>query len=99
MSLFCCSLYIYEVLFFRVRATDGSDFLFVCDDDSSLEEWVKKISFHANLPPRMQLMSYDTQQQPVCKAGQKNLSFNIMFAQNPNALPTFIERSSIEVVK
>merc|ERR550539_870585 len=39
---------------FRLHAPDGSEFLF----GEQQEEWVKKIKFHAGLPPSQQLTSY-----------------------------------------
>jgi len=44
---------------FRVRTSDGAEFLFGAEDSKSLDEWVKKIAFHAALSPAQQLMSYD----------------------------------------
>ena len=45
---------------FRLRTSDGAEFLFSADDHQLLEDWVKKISFHAALSPAQQLMSYDS---------------------------------------
>ncbi|XP_014213231.1 spectrin beta chain, non-erythrocytic 1 isoform X2 [Copidosoma floridanum] len=44
---------------FRLRCTDGSEFLFLSSNKQDMEDWVNKISFHAKLPPSLQLMSYD----------------------------------------
>merc|ERR1719341_1643704 len=43
---------------FRLHAPDGSEFLFGADSEEQQEEWVKKIKFHAGLPPSQQLTSY-----------------------------------------
>jgi len=43
---------------FRLHVTDGSEFLFGADNEEQQEEWVKKIKFHAGLPPSQQLTSY-----------------------------------------
>ena len=43
---------------FRLRTNDGSEFLFGADSEEQQEEWVKKIKFHATLPPSQQLTSY-----------------------------------------
>ncbi|KAL1131759.1 hypothetical protein AAG570_011372 [Ranatra chinensis] len=51
---------------FRLCTTDGSEYLFLAPTESEMEDWVNKITFHAGLPPNLQLMSYD--------ATQKNLS-------------------------
>ncbi|XP_052847528.1 spectrin beta chain, non-erythrocytic 5 isoform X3 [Drosophila gunungcola] len=44
---------------FRLRLPDGSEFLFEAPSLDILNDWVRKISFHASLPPNMQLLSYD----------------------------------------
>ena len=43
---------------FRLHTSDGSEFLFGADNEEQQEEWVKKIKFHAGLPPSQQLTSY-----------------------------------------
>jgi len=47
---------------FRLCCTDGSEFLFLADTSKEMEEWVNKITFHAQLPPSLQLLSYDDNQ-------------------------------------
>ena len=47
---------------FRLKCTDGSEFLFLAPNQQEMEDWVNKISFHAKLPPSMQLLSYDESQ-------------------------------------
>ncbi|XP_050536729.1 spectrin beta chain, non-erythrocytic 5 isoform X2 [Daktulosphaira vitifoliae] len=47
---------------FRLCCTDGSEFLFLADTANEMEEWVNKITFHAQLPPSLQLLSYDENQ-------------------------------------
>lgn len=44
---------------FRLSLPDGSEFLFLASTADQLHDWVNKVSFHANLPPNLQLMSYD----------------------------------------
>lgn len=44
---------------FRLSLPDGSEFLFLAASTDEMNDWVNKISFHANLPPNLQLMSYD----------------------------------------
>lgn len=46
---------------FRISLKDGSEYLFSTDKAGYLEDWIKKISFHAKLPPSQQLLSYDNQ--------------------------------------
>jgi spectrin beta len=45
---------------FRVRTSDGAEFLFAAEKFQHLDEWVNKISFHAALSPAQQLLSYDS---------------------------------------
>ncbi|XP_071547281.1 spectrin beta chain, non-erythrocytic 5 isoform X4 [Panulirus ornatus] len=44
---------------FRVITRDNAEYLFVTESGENLDEWVTKLEFHAELPPSMQLMSYD----------------------------------------
>ena len=46
----------------RLCCEDGSEFLFLANSDTEMEEWVNKIQFHAQLPRSLQLMSYDESQ-------------------------------------
>ncbi|XP_049846907.1 spectrin beta chain, non-erythrocytic 1 isoform X2 [Schistocerca gregaria] len=56
---------------FRLCLTDGSEYLFLASTEEEMEDWVNKISFHANLQPQFQLLSYDSQKSP---ASQERLS-------------------------
>jgi hypothetical protein len=56
----------------RLSCTDGSEFLFLAATEREMEDWVNKISFHAKLPPSLQLLSYDDSHKvrkssPLCK--------------------------------
>ncbi|XP_017842227.1 spectrin beta chain, non-erythrocytic 5 isoform X2 [Drosophila busckii] len=44
---------------FRLKLPDGSEFLFEAPSLDIMNDWVRKISFHASLPPNLQLLSYD----------------------------------------
>ncbi|KAG1650604.1 Spectrin beta chain, non-erythrocytic 5 [Nymphon striatum] len=44
---------------FRLQLSDGSEYLFTASSNAEMEEWMKKLSFHAALHPSKQLMSYD----------------------------------------
>ncbi|BET01245.1 Spectrin [Nesidiocoris tenuis] len=44
---------------FRLCCTDGSEFLFLAPSAADMEDWVNKITFHAQLEPSNQLMRYD----------------------------------------
>uniref|UniRef100_A0A5S6R1A2 Spectrin beta chain n=1 Tax=Trichuris muris TaxID=70415 RepID=A0A5S6R1A2_TRIMR len=43
---------------FKLRTSDGAEFLFACPSPSEMEDWIAKISFHAALPPSLQLKSF-----------------------------------------
>lgn len=44
---------------FRLRMPDSGEFLFLASSKNDMIDWVNKISFHAALPPNLQLLSYD----------------------------------------
>ncbi|XP_045489789.1 spectrin beta chain, non-erythrocytic 1 isoform X1 [Pieris rapae] len=44
---------------FRLSCTDGAEYLFACARHELMMEWVAKISFHAALPPQLQLTPYE----------------------------------------
>lgn len=50
---------------FRLSCTDGSEYLFLANTEAEMNDWVNKINFHAQLPPSLQLLSYDDSQK-VC---------------------------------
>lgn len=43
---------------FRLHLPDGSEFLFLANSEEECLDWVNKISFHASLPPNLQLTPY-----------------------------------------
>lgn len=43
---------------FRLTLSDGTQFLFGAQNEDKLDEWVKKIEFHASLHPSQQLTQY-----------------------------------------
>ncbi|KAL0275436.1 UNVERIFIED_CONTAM: hypothetical protein PYX00_003283 [Menopon gallinae] len=47
---------------FRLCCTDGSEYLFLANTEEEMSDWVNKITFHAGLPPSLQLLSYDESQ-------------------------------------
>ncbi|CAK1555972.1 unnamed protein product [Leptosia nina] len=50
---------------FRLSCTDGAEYLFACAKHELMLEWVAKISFHAALPPQLQLTPYDSSTSPA----------------------------------
>ncbi|XP_065202026.1 spectrin beta chain, non-erythrocytic 1 isoform X3 [Planococcus citri] len=50
---------------FRLCCEDGSEFLFLANSEKEMEDWVNKIQFHAQLPPSLQLLSYDDTQKEL----------------------------------
>ncbi|XP_026745926.1 spectrin beta chain, non-erythrocytic 1 isoform X2 [Trichoplusia ni] len=43
---------------FRLAGADGAEYLFACSTKDLMKEWVAKLSFHAQLPPELQLTPY-----------------------------------------
>ncbi|KAL0808290.1 hypothetical protein ABMA28_012785 [Loxostege sticticalis] len=43
---------------FRLACADGAEYLFACSSRDLMKEWVAKLSFHAQLPPELQLTPY-----------------------------------------
>lgn len=43
---------------FRLHLPDGSEFLFLASNEDECMDWINKISFHASLPPNLQLTPY-----------------------------------------
>lgn len=43
---------------FRLHLPDGSEFLFLAANEEQCMDWINKISFHAALPPNLQLTPY-----------------------------------------
>ncbi|VIO98093.1 probable spectrin beta chain, putative [Brugia malayi] len=59
-----CPEYMKKKNTFRLKIQDGSEYLFSCNDDDKMLEWVLKIRFHANLAPAQQLRSFDKGESP-----------------------------------
>ncbi|KAI8427256.1 hypothetical protein MSG28_014849 [Choristoneura fumiferana] len=49
---------------FRVRCADGAEYLFGCSSAALMRDWVAKLSFHAQLPPELQLTPYAPPESP-----------------------------------
>uniref|UniRef100_A0A2A4K9M3 PH domain-containing protein n=1 Tax=Heliothis virescens TaxID=7102 RepID=A0A2A4K9M3_HELVI len=43
---------------FRLACADGAEYLFACSSKDLMKDWVAKLSFHAQLPPELQLTPY-----------------------------------------
>ncbi|VDK88570.1 unnamed protein product, partial [Litomosoides sigmodontis] len=59
-----CPEYMKKKNTFRLKMQDGSEYLFACNDDDKMLEWILKIRFHANLTPAQQLRSFDKNESP-----------------------------------
>ncbi|KAK2588759.1 hypothetical protein KPH14_001641 [Odynerus spinipes] len=75
---------------FRLKCTDGSEFLFLAPNQQEMEDWVNKISFHAKLPPSLQLLSYDDSQ----KEGFERLQGNTLLDHPDDNVSTGSSRTS-----
>ncbi|PZC71010.1 hypothetical protein B5X24_HaOG214442 [Helicoverpa armigera] len=45
---------------FRLACADGAEYLFACSSKDLMKDWVAKLSFHAQLPPELQLTPYSS---------------------------------------
>ncbi|XP_025833247.1 spectrin beta chain, non-erythrocytic 1 [Agrilus planipennis] len=48
---------------FRLVTPEGSEFLFACNNEADMLEWVGKIRFRAKLPPSQQLINFEVQKE------------------------------------
>jgi hypothetical protein len=64
----------------RLCCTDGSEFLFLAATEREMEDWVNKISFHAKLPPSLQLLRYDDMQK--VRRCEEELLYRIMLEKH-----------------
>ncbi|XP_065309042.1 spectrin beta chain-like isoform X2 [Dermacentor albipictus] len=69
---------------FRLRLADGVEFLFVANSETSMSDWVNKISFHAALPPSLQLLSYDEARKSTGLGTSLNASGNLLAEEVAN---------------
>uniref|UniRef100_A0A183UJC9 PH_9 domain-containing protein n=1 Tax=Toxocara canis TaxID=6265 RepID=A0A183UJC9_TOXCA len=63
-----CPEYMKKKNTFRLKMQDGSEYLFACNDEKLMLEWVAKIKFHASLTPAQQLRSFDRGETPPLDA-------------------------------
>ncbi|KAL1509008.1 hypothetical protein ABEB36_003816 [Hypothenemus hampei] len=49
---------------FRLIIVDGSEFLFSCNSEVDMMDWVNKIKFRARLPPSQQLLHFEVPKEP-----------------------------------
>jgi len=84
--------YTKKAFVFRVHVTDGSEFLFSAETKEQQEEWVKKLKFHASLPPAKQLTSYSSSLS--APADQEPVYANLPSPPLPNSGPPPSARNS-----
>ncbi|XP_015599750.1 spectrin beta chain, non-erythrocytic 1 isoform X3 [Cephus cinctus] len=84
---------------FRLKCTDGSEFLFLAPNRQEMEDWVNKISFHAKLPPSLQLLSYDESQKEGLERLQNvtpdNADDNISTGSSHASTPELERKNSV----
>ncbi|XP_043493138.1 spectrin beta chain, non-erythrocytic 5 isoform X1 [Polistes fuscatus] len=84
---------------FRLKCTDGSEFLFLAPNQQEMEDWVNKISFHAKLPPSLQLLSYDDSQKEglerLHNAPSDHQDDNISTGSSRNSTPEMERKNSV----
>ena len=78
---------------FRLHAPDGSEFLFGADSEEQQEEWVKKVKFHAGLPPSQQLTSYKAYDE----AAEQEAVAEPLYANIPAHGPNSTESSPVDL--
>jgi len=75
---------------FRIHSTDGSEYLFATENQESQQEWVKKLKFHAGLPPSQQLRSYNS----LVENGNANIDDGGGLAERSERISTSSVQSS-----
>lgn len=70
---------------FRLHLPDGSEFLFLTANEVECVDWINKISFHASLPPNLQLTPYQVKVCLIIQYFQHCLlNFFLLFLANTN---------------
>ncbi|XP_076180871.1 spectrin beta chain, non-erythrocytic 5 kst isoform X3 [Ptiloglossa arizonensis] len=84
---------------FRLKCTDGSKFLFLAPSQQEMEDWVNKISFHAQLPPSLQLLSYDESQKEglerLQNASVEHIDDNLSTGSSHASTPELERKNSV----
>ncbi|XP_050460702.1 spectrin beta chain, non-erythrocytic 5 isoform X2 [Cataglyphis hispanica] len=85
---------------FRLKCTDGSEFLFLAPSQQEMEDWVNKISFHAKLPPSLQLLSYDESQKQeglerLQNSGLDHMDDNVSTGSSRVSTPEMERKNSV----
>lgn len=61
---------------FRLQVVDGSEFLFSCNSEGEMMDWVNKITFRGRLPPSQQLLHLEISKVRECKCFLISLNRN-----------------------
>ncbi|XP_043484059.1 spectrin alpha chain [Leptopilina heterotoma] len=80
---------------FRLKCTDNSEFLFLAPSRQEMEDWVNKISFHAKLPPCMQLLSYDESQKEGLERLKGHADDTLSTGSSRTSTPELERRNSV----
>ncbi|XP_038220979.1 spectrin beta chain, non-erythrocytic 5-like [Zerene cesonia] len=82
---------------FRLACTDGAEYLFACTARDLMLDWVAKISFHAALPPQLQLTPYASGASPAddVRRRLRNASTSSSGASSPDAQRSVRTQSEI----
>lgn len=51
----------------RLVVPDGSEFLFACNSELEMDDWIQKINFRAKLPPSQQLWNFEISKVSFCE--------------------------------
>ncbi|XP_053623069.1 spectrin beta chain, non-erythrocytic 2 isoform X2 [Plodia interpunctella] len=75
---------------FRLACVDGAEYLFLCPSKELMHEWVAKLSFHAQLPPELQLTPYSAADSPTAELKRRlheNAASSSSAASTPSPQP------------
>lgn len=69
---------------FRLQLVDGAEFLFMAHNEKIMYDWMNKISFHASLPPSMQLLRYETHKSTSSESINSNQKVSLTREESPS---------------
>ncbi|XP_063371372.1 spectrin beta chain [Cydia amplana] len=83
---------------FRLTCADGAEYLFGCPTPALMQEWVAKLSFHAALPPELQLTPYAPPDSPNAEL-KRRLQRSASSSSNESPEPQQRSRTQAEILQ
>ncbi|XP_063632305.1 spectrin beta chain, non-erythrocytic 2 [Cydia splendana] len=83
---------------FRLSCADGAEYLFGCPTPALMQEWVAKLSFHAALPPELQLTPYAPPDSPNAEL-KRRLQRSASSSSNESPEPQRRSRTQAEILQ